>query len=198
MLKKISNPLNKKARQSIERLIIGNLALDPLSSTFKSKEVFIEKIPLNQNTDKNNINEKHRKCIKVGQFAQICRIFTEEDVQDFARLSGDLNIIHLKPSQNVSSKNIVQGSLTTSLIPTIFSSRCPEALYVSQKYDFRRPICIGDLVVAHIIVKKIKNLRGNLVLECSTNIYLDYELENLAVEGAAKVLLSSKFWVSMC
>jgi len=53
--------------------------------------------------------------IRVGSSAQLSKTFTSEDVQEFARLSGDYNPIHLDDkycSQTKFSRPIVHGMLT--------------------------------------------------------------------------------------
>lgn len=87
----------------------------------------------------------------VGAFAELSRLFTAEDVAAFAAVSGDHNPLHLDPAYAATTRFgrcVVHGMLHSSLFSTIFATRIPGAVYVSQNLDFKAPVFVGDTVIA--------------------------------------------------
>jgi 3-hydroxybutyryl-CoA dehydratase len=89
--------------------------------------------------------------IKEGAVYEFSRKITQQDVQDFARLTGDNNPLHTNPSYGAQSPfkgNIVHGMLAGSLFSTLVGMHCPgeKCLYVSQSLQFRQPLLPGDTV----------------------------------------------------
>lgn len=92
---------------------------------------------------------------KVGDFITETRFVNESDVQDFARVSGDINPIHLDDAYAAKTrfkKRIAHGMIAASFVSKIVGTRFPGygSIYVSQTYKFRNPIYIGDSIVAEI------------------------------------------------
>lgn len=93
------------------------------------------------------------KDIKVGDTATCSRIWTEEDIVSFSKLSGDENPLHMDISyaENTRFKNrIVHGMLVSSLCSQIVGMYLPgkRCLYLQQNLKFKNPVFIGDNVSA--------------------------------------------------
>ena len=66
-----------------------------------------------------------RQSFRIGEEAKTTRVFSQEDVERFAELSGDHNPIHLDNTYAQSSffqGRIVHGMLVASLISSILGN----------------------------------------------------------------------------
>lgn len=102
--------------------------------------------------------------IKLGDSAFITKTITKEDVEEFAKLSLDINPIHLDQEYGKSSifkDNIVHGMLVASLISAVIGNDLPGhgTIYLGQDLKFMKPVYIGDPCTATVTVieKKTKN-----------------------------------------
>lgn len=116
---------------------------------------------MNSNKDTYNIDE-----IEVGMSASLTQTITDEDVRKFADLSGDNNPVHLDEefaSQSRYKKRIAHGLLSASFFSALFGTKLPGrgCVYVAQNLSFKRPVYLGDTVVATVTVTNInvKNRR---------------------------------------
>ena len=115
------------------------------------------------------LDANKRVIMRIGDTKCIDRIFTDQDVIDFARLSGDTNPIHLDSKYAEKTrfgKRIVHGILTGSLFSNLFGSSIEGSIYISQSFNFLAPVYIGDHLKATIVVKEI-NYRNSRVT-CQT------------------------------
>ena len=83
--------------------------------------------------------------LKVGDSATIRRLFTEEDVRQFADLSMDHNPIHLDAEyagQTQFKQRIVHGILVGSVFSALLGEHLPGhgAIYMSQSFQFKAPV----------------------------------------------------------
>ncbi|WP_195432797.1 MaoC family dehydratase [Morganella morganii] len=98
--------------------------------------------------------------IKIGMSASYSQTITDADVKGFAALSGDRNPAHMDDVYAASSrykKRIAHGMLSTSFFSAIFGTKLPGegCVYVAQNTKFRKPVYIGDTVVATVEVKDV-------------------------------------------
>lgn len=127
--------------------------------------------------------------IKVGDSASFSRVFTEKDVEDFAKLSGDMNPLHTDEnyaSKTKFKKKLVHGMLVGSLCSALVGMHIPgkRCLYLSQTLYFKNPVYINDKVTVYGVVKSKSVSTG--ILEISISIKKGDEI---AVEGEAHVQL---------
>jgi 3-hydroxybutyryl-CoA dehydratase len=80
--------------------------------------------------------------MKVGDVISWERTFTEEEVRDFARLSGDEGTHHLE--RDAHGKLMVHGLLTASL-PTKIGGDL-NLIAREMKFQFLRPVFVGDTI----------------------------------------------------
>jgi 3-oxoacyl-[acyl-carrier protein] reductase len=120
--------------------------------------------------------------ILVGDTATVHRRIDQADVTRFAELTGDTNPLHVDrayaeatPFRDI----VVHGMLGASLLSTVIGTRLPGegALWVSQSFEFRSPVRLGDELAVTATVTathptqrlldldaSISNQRGEVVL----------------------------------
>jgi len=84
--------------------------------------------------------------MKVGDVISWERTFTEDDVRDFARLSGDQGTHHLE--RDAQGKLMVHGLLTASL-PTKIGGDL-NLIAREMKFQFLRPVFVGDTIQCNV------------------------------------------------
>lgn len=99
--------------------------------------------------------------IKVGESAYLEKIFLEQDVVVFSKLSMDTNPIHLDhdyAKNTIFKNNIVHGFLVGSLISAVIGTILPGpgAIYLHQDLNFKRPVYIGEKVKATVTIDEIR------------------------------------------
>lgn len=109
--------------------------------------------------------------IEVGDGASITRKVTQEDVQLFAIVSGDVNPAHLDPGDaktDMFHRTIVHGMWGGALISSVLGLKLPGpgTLYLEQDLRFTHPVDIGDEVTATVRVLEKRPEHHVLVLAC--------------------------------
>lgn len=99
--------------------------------------------------------------IEVGMCATVEKQMVLEDVISFAGVSNDFNPVHLDAeyaAQTRFKNRIVHGLMASSLFSGIFGMQLPGegCVYKSQSLKFKRPIYIGDVVVAQVEVVRVE------------------------------------------
>jgi acyl dehydratase len=90
----------------------------------------------------------------LGTTATWTRTFSVEDVEAFARISGDRNPLHFDAafaSRTRAGGLVVQGGLTTGLFNALVAMELPGpgSVFLHQEWDYPAPVRIGDTVTAH-------------------------------------------------
>jgi acyl dehydratase len=129
-----------------------------------------------------------KKNLKVGDRASLSKVFTEEDVMQFANISADTNPIHLDErfaAASVFGQRIVHGMLTASLFSGLIGVELPGegAIYLGQSLTFKAPVLIGEQVTASVEIVKIREDKPIVTLRtlCVNNV------GQVVVEGEAVV-----------
>lgn len=127
--------------------------------------------------------------IKLGDSAFITKTITKEDVEEFAKLSLDINPIHLDQEYGKSSifkDNIVHGMLVASLISAVIGNDLPGhgTIYLGQDLKFMKPVYIGDTCTATVTVIEKKDEKHIIVLDTVVSAGND---ENVVIKGQAVV-----------
>lgn len=103
--------------------------------------------------------------IKIGQTKEFQVIITESLVNDFAKLSGDYNPIHINEDYAKLTKfkgRVVHGMLLASFLSRMVGMYLPgkHALYASQSLEFPNPCFINDkIIVSSIVINKSESTR---------------------------------------
>ena len=140
--------------------------------------------------------------IVPGVFGESRRLISAADVAAYASLLGDDNPVHTDAAYAATTpfkRPIAHGMLSVGLIPAIFGSTVHGCIYVSQDLRFRRPVFVGDTVVARITVTEVRVApsRGEAGREapprtfitCDTRVFLGDGDGDVAVDGKATVML---------
>lgn len=126
--------------------------------------------------------------LEVGQSFSIEHCFSGRDVDAFAKLSGDFSPLHIDAGYAASKEygnRVVHGMLLASLFSNLVGMKVPgrHALYLSQDLSFRRPVLLGEPVVASAKIISINQTLG--VIQLATLIT---KADNsVAVSGSGKV-----------
>lgn len=196
------NPVNQAGLSRLQILICGNKTwIHSHNGATSESGIIAGTIP------------RRGKAIQVGQFAELRRSFSQEDVYTFGRLVGDMNPVHFpdnetqkigevadatKPYNQSHRKPIVHGMLLSSLFSSIFGSLIPGAIYRSQSLKFNNPICVGEEVIGRVIVRKLKHTNRNgsgVLCMCDTMVVksiggvVEKGDEIVAISGEAQVWL---------
>ncbi|OMO71210.1 hypothetical protein CCACVL1_18364 [Corchorus capsularis] len=128
--------------------------------------------------------------LKIGDVLRHRRIFSDEDVVEYSRVSQDANPLHFDSESGRAAgfeDRLVHGMLVASLFPQIISSHFPGAIYVSQSLHFRSPVYIGDEIVGQVQVVNIKENNKRCIAKFSTKCFKNGEL--LVIDGEAMTIL---------
>jgi len=128
----------------------------------------------------------------LGMSATYEKTLTQDDVERFAELSGDINPAHLDEAFARSTRlqtRVVHGALTASLISAVLGCRLPGpgCLYVKQEVNFRAPVRPGDTVMARAKIVRLDPERQFAEFEtrCETP-------ENTVIDGRALLWVPSR------
>lgn len=130
--------------------------------------------------------------LSVGMEASYARHVRESDIQIFSELTGDRNPIHLDEGYAASTMfkgRIAHGALTASYISTVLGTILPGpgAIYVSQSLNFRRPVRIGDEVIAKARVIELLPEKKRVILTCDCSV-----AGKTVLEGEALLVVPSR------
>jgi 3-hydroxybutyryl-CoA dehydratase len=123
--------------------------------------------------------------ISVGRKARLEVLLTPEMIDAFARLTGDLNPIHVSDEFSRSrgfSGRLAHGLLSAAFFSTICGMLLPgrDGLLQGVRFDFRKPVPAGTaLTLEAEVVQKIESVRA-IVLEVA------------ARDASGEVVLSGK------
>lgn len=128
---------------------------------------------------------------KIGDSETIRHKITKDDVNQFAKLTGDYNPLHLDndfADRTSLKKPVVYGMLSASFISTIIGMKIPGpgALWTSQTLEFRQQVYIGDELTITAVVKQVSISTQTLILDIFT--YNQNGSEVLKGEAVVKIL----------
>jgi acyl dehydratase len=107
----------------------------------------------------------------VGSRATWTRTITAEDVEAFARFSGDRNPLHFDADfagRTRAGGLIVHGGLTTALFNALVAEVLPGpgSVFLHQEWDYPAAVPIGDTVVAEAEVIEARSDKPITRLRC--------------------------------
>ncbi len=128
--------------------------------------------------------------IELGAKAQFTVQIDESIVNEFAKISGDYNPLHLDEKYAANTKfgkRICHGILLASFFSRLLGMHLPgrNTLYFSQTLDFQRPCFIGDKVT--IEGEVIDKSQSTKMITLKTTAY--NQLGKCLVDGIAKVMV---------
>jgi acyl dehydratase len=109
--------------------------------------------------------------IKIGDSDSIQRALTKQDIELFAIMSGDVNPAHLDEEYAKSSvfhRIIAHGMWGGSLISTVLGTKLPGpgTIYLSQTFQFLKPVSIGDVIIAKVTVTEKRKEKHIITFDC--------------------------------
>jgi acyl dehydratase len=108
---------------------------------------------------------------QIGASATWTRTFSADDVEAFARITGDRNPLHFDAefaSRTRVGGLVVQGGLTTGLFNALVAMELPGAgsVFLHQQWDYPAPVRIGDTVTARAEVIEARSDKPITRLRC--------------------------------
>lgn len=128
--------------------------------------------------------------IKLGQTAQFEIKIDEMTLNDFAKLSGDYNPLHMDDDyakKTKFGKRVCHGMLLASYLSRLIGMYLPgkNALYFSQTLNFRLPCFIGDqIMIKGEVIEKHETTK---IITLKTTIV--NQTGKCLIDGLAKVLV---------
>jgi 3-hydroxybutyryl-CoA dehydratase len=126
--------------------------------------------------------------IKVGDRTFLRRKLTEQDIDQFASLTGDLSPLHMD-NQYASStpygRRLVHGMFLASLVSCLVGMHLfgTRIVCLSQSFDFVQPVYAGEEVEVSGVVQHKQEATNTLVLRTQVSVLPD----RVAVRGKAIV-----------
>ena len=126
--------------------------------------------------------------ITIGETASLSRRFTQQDIDLFALVSGDLNPALVDPvyaKSDIFHKVVAHGLLSGGLISSVLGTRLPGpgTIYLEQDLRFLKPVEIDDTITAVLTVREKDPKDADIVLDCRC----ENQRGDLVVLGVAKV-----------
>lgn len=149
--------------------------------------------------------------IEKAQYAEVNRVFTQEEVRLYGNLIGDNNLLHQQIDESLlltqspemevlrraglirlqdngkTIQQLVHGMMVASVFSCIFGTLIPGSVYRSQSLKFRAPVFANEPIVGRVEVTAVRSVRDGVVVKCDTKV-LKSKTE-LCVEGEAIVWL---------
>ncbi len=143
--------------------------------------------------------------LSVGDSASLSGSFSQEDIDAFARISGDDNPAHVDAAWAEASSfggRVAHGVLTAGLISAVLGTQLPGpgSIYLSQTLRWLAPVLPGDILTATATVKEIIPDKKRVVLD--TIVQKDGETvltgEALVVPPVGEALRSRAVALATC
>ena len=130
----------------------------------------------------------------IGDSEKLTRVIKEKDLDDFVKLTGDNNPLHMdeKYAENTHlGQRVVHGMLSASFISTVIGTKLPGkgALWISQTLNFLAPARIGDDITVFVLVRGKSESQRVL----SLNIEISNQNNIKLVTGESKVKVVELF-----
>ena len=102
----------------------------------------------------------------MKELITIEKIFSQEDFDEFARISGDKNPIHVDAAFSAATgfgRNVAHGLLICTVLRGLFDNLIPKAIQVSQEVKFTAPTFANDVMIYQ--VKRTEKKHNNIHLD---------------------------------
>lgn len=107
---------------------------------------------------------------QVGDAASLTRTISLVDIDQFAKLTGDENPVHVDEAFATKTRfggRIAHGMWGASLISAVLGTKLPGpgTIYLNQTLTFNGPVRPGDTITARVTVTKVREEKRILTLE---------------------------------
>lgn len=131
--------------------------------------------------------------LEVGDKASLSRVVSESDIEDFARITGDFNPVHIDEEYAKNSPfggRIAHGMLSAGFISAVFAMKLPGpgAVYREQSLRFLAPVKIGETITATVEIQQIDSNKKNAEFKT----WCENQDGVVVLEGVAKISLPRK------
>ena len=132
---------------------------------------------------------------QLGDSHEIDFSFTQDEVDEFCKISGDFNPLHWDASfASITQfkKPIIHGALIASVFSRVMGMEFPGqgSVYLKQITEFKRPLFVGVMYTAKFQIDSI-NVEKHFA-EIKTQVF-DRERGKLMVDGIATAQHLEKF-----
>ena len=112
--------------------------------------------------------------LRLGAKNSFTKTITEQDVVDFARISGDDQPVHLDAehaSATRFNRRIVHGTILIGLVSAVLGHVIPgprhTVIFLGQTCRFLRPAYLGDTVTVECMVTQVRDDKPVVTLSCT-------------------------------
>ena len=131
--------------------------------------------------------------IQIGDKAKLSKTIAQEDIEMFADLTGDRNLLHFDPvytKEKTKFKSpVAHGMLTTSFFSTLIGMTLPGkgSIITNLQFDFKKPVYVNDTIELSIeVTKKIP-----LTKHVFTNATITNQHSEVIAIGMLKTICST-------
>ena len=124
-----------------------------------------------------------------GRQASMKRTLTQEDIELFAAMSGDVNPAHMDPDyaktdifHGIVGHGMWTGSLISALLGTVMPG--PGTIYLEQDIKFKKPVRIGDAITVTLTVHDKRSDKPIVTFDCKAV----NQRNEIVADGVATVL----------
>jgi 3-hydroxybutyryl-CoA dehydratase len=133
-----------------------------------------------------------KRKFKIGDYEEASRIYTGEDVLEFAELSDDFNPLHLDEAfakNGIFKKRIVHGMLYAAMFSKLIATEIPGpgSIYLEQNLKFLKPVYWNEKITARVQIISI--IEKKSLYKLHTIIYKNDSIDDLVVDGDALIKL---------
>lgn len=127
--------------------------------------------------------------LQIGDTASIARTLSNQDIELFAVMSGDVNPAHVDPEfakSDMFHKVVAPGMWGGALISTVLGTELPGpgTIYLSQTLRFKRPVGLGDTVTVAVKVVQKHPEHHRVIFDCMAI----NQRNEIVIEGSAEVI----------
>ncbi len=124
--------------------------------------------------------------LSIGMEGSIAHTVTAQDIADFARVSGDVNPVHLDEAYAATTpfkQRIAHGILTASYVSAVFGTKLPGpgCIYISQTLNFKAPVLVGADVITTVKITDLIPEKRRAIFHCVCKVGGKAVLEGEAV-----------------
>ncbi len=99
--------------------------------------------------------------IKVGDTARRSMLVTDEQIELFARLSGDRNPLHFDEDfarKTTFGRRVAHGGVTAAILNALVAEDLPGpgSVFMEQHLKYTAPVHPGDTITADLVVLKVR------------------------------------------
>lgn len=99
---------------------------------------------------------------RIGEFAEMSRTISADDIELFSRISGDYNPLHYVDAAARASRFgeiVVQGGVTTAILNAVVAEKLPGpgTVFLTVSWDFKAPARPGDTITGRVEVTSVRD-----------------------------------------